>query len=38
MSIFARLRAALLDNVPDEQREAVDYAFSLALASLGLRQ
>jgi hypothetical protein len=37
MSIFARIRAVLLDNVLEEDREAVGYAFDLALATLGLR-
>jgi hypothetical protein len=34
---LAQIRAALLENVTEDQRDAVDYAFALALASLGLR-
>jgi hypothetical protein len=37
MSLLAQIRAALLENVAEDQRDAVDYAFTLALASLGLR-
>lgn len=36
MTIYAMIREALLANIPEDQREAVDYAFTLALASLGL--
>lgn len=36
MPVFARLRAAMLDNVLAEDREAVGYAYDLALADLAL--
>lgn len=34
--VLERLRTALLDNVPAEDRDAVGYAFDLALADVAI--